>query len=232
MWIPLEANPEVLNKYIKQLGVNSTLEFQDVWSLDPEMLMMIPKPVGALLLLFPITENFKKERRIKLDSIEKDSQYISPKLYYMKQTIGNACGTIGLIHTLANTLEYSDIGNGAFASLYQKSINASPSDRAKILEESKELAQIHETNSLAGQTEAPPAEDEVNLHFVAFVEKEGYLYEMDGDPGIPICHGKTLDFLADAARIIQERIANSEGKEYLMGDGTNFSVMAYAAPPE
>lgn len=88
------------------------------------------------------------------------------------------------------------------------------------------------SSSLAGQTEAPPAEDEVNLHFVAFVEKEGYLYEMDGDPGIPICHGKTLDFLADAARIIQERIANSEGKEYLMGDGTNFSVMAYAAPPE
>ncbi|KAJ3275441.1 Ubiquitin carboxyl-terminal hydrolase isozyme L3 [Terramyces sp. JEL0728] len=222
MWIPLEANPEVLNK---QLGVNSQLEFQDIWSLDPEMLVMVPKPVGALLLLFPITENFRKERKEKLESIEKHGQHVSPKLYYMKQTIGNACGTIGLIHALTNTLEYSDMGTGAFASLYNKSIHASPVERAGILEQSKELAQIHETNSLAGQTEAPPAEDEVNLHFVAFVEKEGYLYEMDGDPGVPICHGKTTDLLADAAKVIQTRIANSE-------DSTNFSVMAFASPPE
>lgn len=35
-WIPLEANPEVLNEFAKKLGVTSqSFEFTDVYGLDP-----------------------------------------------------------------------------------------------------------------------------------------------------------------------------------------------------
>ena len=34
-WIPLEANPDVLNKYAGKLGLDTTrLSFTDVWGLD------------------------------------------------------------------------------------------------------------------------------------------------------------------------------------------------------
>lgn len=56
-WIPLESNPEVLNEFSAKLGMDiSTFQFQDVFSLDAEMLAMIARPVLAVLLLFPITD--------------------------------------------------------------------------------------------------------------------------------------------------------------------------------
>ena len=41
-------------QFIRGLGVSYT----DVWGLDEAMLEMVPKPVFAVLLLFPITENY------------------------------------------------------------------------------------------------------------------------------------------------------------------------------
>lgn len=46
-------------QFITCLGMKDTWQFRDVYGLDPELLSMVPRPVCALLLLFPVTEKVR-----------------------------------------------------------------------------------------------------------------------------------------------------------------------------
>jgi len=35
---------------------------------------------------------------------------VSEKVYFLKQTVGNACGTIGLLHAIGNNLSQLELG--------------------------------------------------------------------------------------------------------------------------
>lgn len=52
-------------------------------------------------------ETFKQEEEEKLKN---QQQELSPDVYFIKQTIGNACGTIGLIHAVANNQAHLEFG--------------------------------------------------------------------------------------------------------------------------
>lgn len=43
--------------------------------------------------------------------LEAQPQTLSPNVWFMKQTIRNACGTIGLVHCLANNQDKINFGN-------------------------------------------------------------------------------------------------------------------------
>ncbi|RMC06949.1 hypothetical protein DUI87_16401 [Hirundo rustica rustica] len=101
-WLPLEANPDVTNQFLKQLGIHPDWQFVDVYGMEPELLSMVPRPVCAVLLLFPITEKYETFRTEEEERIKAKGQDVKSSVYFMKQTINNACGTIGLIHAIAN----------------------------------------------------------------------------------------------------------------------------------
>ena len=49
---------------------------------------------------------------------------------------------------------------------------------------------MHTETARSGQTETPNLEDDVDLHFVTFVEHDGFLIELDGSRNSPVNHGK------------------------------------------
>lgn len=64
-WVPLEANPDVLNSFAAKIGtdiVSQGYGFQDMYGLDPDLLGMIPRPALAVILLYPLTEERERER--------------------------------------------------------------------------------------------------------------------------------------------------------------------------
>jgi len=215
-WLPLEANPEVMNKYAYKLGVSETLGFQDVYDLSGEGLGLVPRPVLAVLLLLPTSTS-------QTESAPLGEETAAPNLYFMKQTISNACGTIGIIHALFNNTDTIPLGDGFFSRLYARSKDLSPADRAAMLEQDQEISEAHEESAQEGQTKAPSRDVNVDLHFVAFVHQDGGLYELDGRKEAPVFHGNTTasTLLEDTAVVIQKFMARDP-------DNLNFTVVALA----
>lgn len=103
-YIPLESNPELFTHLIHRLGVSSSLNFQDVLSLDdPDLLAFVSRPVYALILVFPTSENYEKQKA-KEEALRKE--YVDSGenecIVWFKQTINNACGLYGILHAISN----------------------------------------------------------------------------------------------------------------------------------
>jgi len=75
---------------------------------------MIPQPTKAVFLLFPISENYERDSKEEVKQIQEKGQTVSSNVMFFKQTIPNACGTIGLLHSLANNTDAIPIGNFFF----------------------------------------------------------------------------------------------------------------------
>ncbi|VFQ70527.1 unnamed protein product [Cuscuta campestris] len=213
-WLPLEANPDVMNQFIWGLGVpEDQAECCDVYGLDVDLLAMVPKPVLAVLFLYPITSQSEDER------IQEDSkiklQEVSSGVFFMKQTVGNACGTIALLHAIGNITSKIKLVEGSFLDKFFKSTaNMDPLERAKFLENDDEMEDAHSVAATAGDTEAT---DNVNTHFICFAIADGQLYELDGRRSGPILHGKSSPdtLLQDVAKVIQKMIEkNPESNEF------------------
>jgi len=228
-WLPLESNPEVINKYVGNLGIKmEEYEFIDIYGLDDELLQMVPKPVLAVLLLFPISKEYRKYAQELQDSIQEKGQTVSPNLYYTKQTVQNACGTVALIHALANNRFTLNIEEGKeFANYLKETENLPPEERATYLETDTSFSIVHQESAQQGQTETPNIEDEVDLHFVAFIHKDDHLYELDGAKKSPINHGPSSDntLLEDTARVVKKLME-------LNPNEVRFTLMGLAAKAE
>ena len=80
---------------------------------------MVPKPVIAVMLLFPVTKLYQDYRDKQVARCKDTNQVVSPNLYFTRQAVSNACGTVAMIHALANNKEILEIDgkNQLFKSL-------------------------------------------------------------------------------------------------------------------
>lgn len=76
-----------------------------------------------------------------------------------------------------------------------------PEERSVALEKTTVLATAHGTAATQGQSRVPDANEEIDLHFVAFVQASSAedgkkrIVELDGRRLGPIDHGPFTDFL-------------------------------------
>eukprot|EP00730_Choanoeca_flexa_P017380 TRINITY_DN8362_c0_g1_i2.p1 TRINITY_DN8362_c0_g1~~TRINITY_DN8362_c0_g1_i2.p1 ORF type:complete len:235 (+),score=54.89 TRINITY_DN8362_c0_g1_i2:533-1237(+) len=224
-WLPLESNPEVMNKFVREMGLKGDYEFTDIFGLDPELLAMVPQPVAGVLLLFPLPKDDLDFNRTQAEEISAKGQQVSDKVFYMKQTIGNACGTIGLLHCLGNNQDIVTFDEGSYLHEYYGKVNdQTPAERGATLEQSDGIGRAHEASCQEGQTQAPELDAKLDLHFICFVVKDGCLYELDGRKEFPINHGpsSTESILNDTAAVVKSQfMARSP-------DDLRFTLVAFA----
>ena len=102
-----------MSDLVHKLGLSEKLSFHDVYSIDDtELLSFVPRPAYALLLVFPINQTYEGFRE-KEDSERPVYEGSGPheEVMWYKQTIGNACGLIGLLHGVTNGAAKDFIGN-------------------------------------------------------------------------------------------------------------------------
>ncbi|MBN3310250.1 UCHL1 hydrolase, partial [Amia calva] len=197
---------------LSKLGVAGSWHFVDVLGFEEDALSAVPSPSCALLLLLPLTpqhEAFRKKQVADLSGKQKDN----PNLYFLKQTIVNSCGTVGLLHAAANNKDKLQFEKDSVLEKFLADTSSmSAEDRAKQLEQNKEIHCAHDEVAAEGQCRIE--EDKVNFHFITFTNVDGQLYELDGRIDFPVTHGATKDdtFIMDAAKICRQFIEREKGE--------------------
>ena len=105
-----------MSSLVHKLGLSSDLSWHDVYSLDdPSLLAFVPRPVHALLLVFPTSKAYETYRNDEDSSIpDYTGSGSGEEVLWFKQTIGNACGLMGLLHAVCNGITRDLIGRPTF----------------------------------------------------------------------------------------------------------------------
>ncbi|KAK4693190.1 ubiquitin carboxyl-terminal hydrolase L3, partial [Lecanoromycetidae sp. Uapishka_2] len=217
---------------IDTLGLSSELAWHDVYSLeDPSLLAFVPRPAHALLLVFPTSSAYEKARTDEDSSLpEYAGTGSKEEVLWFKQTIGNACGLMGILHATCNGMARDLIAPSTpLSDLITKAEPLDPKSRAKLIETSDDLATAHVSAASEGDTSAPAAEDHIDLHYVAFIKSaEGNLWELDGRRKGPLNRGK----LEEGDDVLSEKALELGPKRFLKreeeagGAELRFSILA------
>ncbi|KAH0284039.1 ubiquitin carboxyl-terminal hydrolase [Aureobasidium namibiae CBS 147.97] len=195
-WKMLENNPEVMNALAAKLGLSNSLTFYDVYSLDSQVeLNHIPRPALALLVIIPLTPSWAANRRAEDADKGPYTMYgENEPVIWFKQTIGNACGSIGLLHSVINGPAVDFITpDSTLSKIRQAAIPLSMAERAEMLYNHLAFENAHKSVEEDGDSYTDAEVKRQGGHFVAFVKSGGKLWELEGDRKGPLDRGSLND---------------------------------------
>ncbi|TFK23667.1 ubiquitin C-terminal hydrolase L3 [Coprinopsis marcescibilis] len=232
-YVPLESDPAIFTDLARRLGVKG-YEFHDVLSLDdPDLLAFIPRPVLALILVFPVSD--KHDAQVK-EQEKRRTVYAgrgeAEPVVWFAQTIQNACGLYAILHALSNTIGRSAIETGsALDNLLKECVPLTPDERVLALESSSEVETAHAAAASQGGTAPPAADAKVDFHYICFARstKNNHIYELNGTVKGPIDLGEAVegeDLLSkEGIKVFKEYIAQVAPE----GQNIGFSLLALTA---
>lgn len=224
-----------MDRLAEKLGLHDSLQFFDVYSLDdPESLAHIPRPALALLVIIPLTAAWDQNRQAE-DKNKEDYTGFGPDepVIWFKQTIGHACGSIGLLHSLINgpAVEYikpeSDL-----AVIRKQAIPLAMEERAEMLYNNEAFEIAHKSVQEAGDSHVDSTLERNGGHFVSFVKSGGKLWELEGSRKGPLDRGDLRDdedvLSPRALEVGIKRIIKLDTSGGAGGDELRFSCIALA----
>ena len=148
-------------------------------------------------------------------------------MFYMKQLAHNACGTIALFHIVLNAHDNHPelVAADSFLQKFKNSSNnGDPQERGEVFKNSKDILTEHKAAVEEGQSSV---QNECDSHFIAFIPKNGRIYELDGQKKCPVDQGACTEeeFLTKGSALIKEYMARDP-------DNVNFSMIVLAAQPQ
>ncbi|KAJ5761863.1 uncharacterized protein N7511_005245 [Penicillium nucicola] len=199
-FIPLENNPDTITHLCRNLGISPTLTFHDVLSTTPDMLSHIPRPVNALILL--ADEPIYRATRAAVEPTIPVYTGSGPEepVVWMKQTIGHACGLMAVLHVLLNLDAGKHVMGAELQALVKRAVELQPAERAELLYQSKFLEEAHMDAASQGCSIVPSPREDCGFHFVAFVQRDGKVWELNGGMNGPWLMGELegeLDLLSE-----------------------------------
>lgn len=229
----VENNPDVMNELAAKLGLSDELEFYDVYSLDePDLLAHIPRPALALLVIIPLTPAWDRNR-IAEDAGKEPYSGSGPDepVIWFKQTIGHACGSIGLLHSVINGPAVEFIKRDSnLETIRRHAIPLEMNKRAQMLYDSEPFELAHKSVEQDGDSYTDPTDGRDGGHFVSFVKSGGRLWELEGNRAGPLDRGS----LADDEDVLSPRALELGIKRIIKlnadggGENLGFSCLALA----
>ncbi|PZC79442.1 ubiquitin carboxyl-terminal hydrolase [Helicoverpa armigera] len=219
--LPMESNPETMNKYLEKLGVSEKWRMVDVIGLEDDALNWVPRPVLAVVLLFPLSDAYEKHRRDQENDIQTKGLQAPKDVFHLKQVLSNVCGTIALVHSVANNIHDIELNDGLLKNYIKEAKDLDATAKGALLENSAAILNAYRDIVRTGNEPGTEVEETVNNHFVTFIHKDGHLFELDGRKSFPINHGATTPerLLEDAAKVCRQFIEREP-------DNIGFNVVA------
>lgn len=219
----------MLSRLCQNLGLSPGLSFHDVFSTSPDLLASIPRPIDALILLAHSPIYNAARATVEPTIAEYKASGPDEPVIWMKQTIGHACGLMALLHIVFNLEGGRYLTRGsALDVLRTQATRLGPAERAQLLYESKFLEEAHMAAASMGSSAAPSPQNDNHHHFIAFVQKEGNVWELNGGMNGPLMHGT----LRDGEDLLSERGLAMTVQDFLeaaaKGGHGEMSIMAVA----
>lgn len=178
--------------------------FTEMLSTEEWALEMIPQPAIGILFLYEETPVQKQHK--EAESHHLNAANIPQDLFFMRQYARNACGTIALFHIILNAAsKYPDmVVPGSYLDTFKtNSTTIDPKARGELFKNSKEILTHHQEAVVGGQSEV---QNECDSHFIAIINHQNKLIELDGMKEAPVDHGEcsSEDFLKKGSGLISQ----------------------------
>lgn len=219
-WAAIESNPDIFTSLMHRLGVPANWAVYDVYSFD--LLDMVPTPVLALQMVFSTSTKANEVYQPPAGG----EAVAGPFFLEQVSALPNACGTIALIHSVANNLAALGVPDDALVAKFVADTRAaSRTEIGNALANHEAIRSLHNSFVEQGQSRVVGNDEDVSCHFLSLVPFNGRVVELDGAlRQTPIDRGAIDDgesFLDAAARIIK--------RDWMSGtDAITFAVTAIA----
>ena len=139
VWCQIESDPAIFSQILRDLGVKG-VQVVDLYALDEDMIQSMGGDVYGLIFLF-------KWDRQKGNSPSHPSSHIPKDLFFARQVVHNACGTMAILNMVMNLPQmHKSVDLGPLLSDIQSFTLDFPSEeKGMVIGQHEKLREVHDS---------------------------------------------------------------------------------------